>query len=141
MIYNMIHGLLSKGRYDDGFKLFNEMKARESMEIPKAISFLHTIEDEGFIPDIVTYGTLIKGLCRDGEHEVAIYLFNELPSKGLQPDVQIYTIIVGSPCQEGYVEEAKMLIVKIEESGCAPNSCTYNVVIQSLLTQLIFWSL
>ncbi|KAL8498496.1 hypothetical protein ACS0TY_021721 [Phlomoides rotata] len=100
--YNtMIHGLLSKGRYDDGLKLFNEMKARESGEIPKAISFLHTMEDEGFIPNIVTYGTLIKGLCRDGEHEIAKYLFNELPSKGLQPDVQIYTIIVGSPCQKG----------------------------------------
>ncbi|KAL8479330.1 hypothetical protein ACS0TY_026266 [Phlomoides rotata] len=144
-----IHGLLNKGRYDDAWKLFNEMKARQvhpnlrtynimldgfkSGEIPQALSFLHTMEDEGFIPDIVTYGTLINGLCRDGEHEVARDLFNELPSKGLQPTIQIYTTIAGSLCQEGSVEEAKVLVVKMEESGCPPNSCTYNVVIQSLL--------
>ena len=71
LVYNthtcttMIHGLFSKNRFVEGWKLFGDMETQQ----------MH--------PNLQTYTTLLDGLCRNGEIDEAISLVHIIEDNGL----------------------------------------------------------
>ncbi|KAF6147121.1 hypothetical protein GIB67_036840 [Kingdonia uniflora] len=55
----------------------------------------------GVSPDVVTYNSLIDGLCNSGQWEEATRLFSEMIGRGISPDVRTFTILIDGMCKEG----------------------------------------
>jgi pentatricopeptide repeat protein len=55
----------------------------------EALELLHTMAHNGgsCAPDVVSYNTVIDGLCKDGQVDNAYNLFCEMPDRGIALDV------------------------------------------------------
>ncbi|MBA0714039.1 hypothetical protein Golax_013035, partial [Gossypium laxum] len=82
---------------DDALTLFNEMieqhPKRSIVEFTKLLVALLGVK-----PDVVTFSTLIKGLCNRSKISQAVSLFDEMIEKGYQPDLIVYTSILNGLC-------------------------------------------
>ncbi|KAI4979393.1 hypothetical protein ZWY2020_016146 [Hordeum vulgare] len=84
----------------------------------------------GLTPDIVTYNSLIYGLCKSGNVPRAVSLFNKLHSKGMSPTAITYNTLIDGHCKYGYMEEAIKLLDQMIENNVDPNYVTYWTLIQ-----------
>lgn len=86
----------------------------------------------GCAPDVITYSTLIAGLCWAGRVEEALGVLDLMLEEECRPNVHTYTPIVQAYCSRGRIEEARRLVDAMDATGCPPNTVTYNVLIQAL---------
>ncbi|XP_038896391.1 LOW QUALITY PROTEIN: pentatricopeptide repeat-containing protein At3g22470, mitochondrial-like [Benincasa hispida] len=91
-----------------------------------------------YMPDVVTYGTLIKELCRTGNVNIALKLHQEMLNDtgqygiNCKPNVICYHIIIDGLCKfccSGNWKEAKRLLNEMVDQGVQPNVVTFNVLI------------
>jgi pentatricopeptide repeat protein len=75
----------------------------------------------GFSPDIVTYNSLINGLCKRGRIQEALNLFEKLQAEGIQPDSITYNTLICWLCREGAFDDACFLLYRGVENGFVPN--------------------
>lgn len=83
-------------------------------------------------PDVVTYSTLISGLCSAGQVAEALGVLDLMLEEGCQPNAHTYTPIVHAYCTGGRIHEAKRLLNTMIASGFAPSTATYNVLVEAL---------
>ena len=76
----------------------------------------------GFQPDIVTFSTLINGLCTVGKAAQAMEFLYDFVARGYQPNVHTYTTIINGLCKIGETTVASGLLKKMEEGNCFRNS-------------------
>ncbi|PWA62676.1 pentatricopeptide repeat protein [Artemisia annua] len=81
---------------------------------------------KGISPDVITYSSLIDGLCNLGRWEEASKMLQEMLDVGISLDVQTFSILVDALCKEGKVEAAENVIDIMLER------VTYNTMIQGL---------
>ncbi|EYU34904.1 hypothetical protein MIMGU_mgv1a023254mg, partial [Erythranthe guttata] len=107
--YNvLIHGLCKSGR------------VWEAVEIKKTLGF------KSLKADVVTYCTLVLGLCRVDEFGLARDLVNEM---GLLVNDVSYNIIIHSFCKRRKVDEAVSVLGKMLGAGIEPTVYPYNMLI------------
>lgn len=101
---------------DQGFRFFKEMS------------------QIGCQPDVVTYNTLVDGLCRAGKVRIAHNLLKGMLTKGpeLNPNVVTYTTLVRGYCEKRLVSEALGVFEEMIRCGLKPTPITYNTLIQGL---------
>ncbi|XP_074328202.1 uncharacterized protein LOC141666101 isoform X2 [Apium graveolens] len=98
-----------------------------------AFSLLPAIIKRGFLPDVVTYTTLIRGLISQDNPVEAQNIFNKLLRfNDIQPNVVTYTTIIDGLCKRGHPSVAVKLFRYMEKKGCKPNAVTYNTIIDCL---------
>jgi pentatricopeptide repeat protein len=83
----------------------------------------------GFSPDIVTYNSLINGLCKRGRIQEALNLFEKLQAEGIQPDSITYNTLICWLCREGAFDDACFLLYRGVENGFVPNDVTWNILV------------
>ncbi|KAI3787123.1 hypothetical protein L1987_41352 [Smallanthus sonchifolius] len=102
----LIHGLCEKGRVDEGLGFYKEM--REKGLVPKGSSFMILIcslameqrfEDsislsESMSPDLLTYKTVVEGLCREGRVDDAFDVLEEFRKKDGFMNEKTYKILL-----------------------------------------------
>ncbi|KAI5018484.1 hypothetical protein ZWY2020_043372 [Hordeum vulgare] len=88
--------------------------------------------DNGVAPDVVTYSTLICGLCSAGRVAEALGVLDLMLEEGCHPNAHTYTPIMHAYCTAGMIHEAKKLLESMIAAGCAPSTATYNVLIKAL---------
>lgn len=88
------------------------------------------------MPSIVTYNTLIKGLCDMGKAQEAMQLLGKMSDFGgcCKPNVITYSIVIDGPCRDESVDCALLLFAKMTKQYIKPDVYTYNSVIHSLLS-------
>ncbi|OEL20892.1 Pentatricopeptide repeat-containing protein [Dichanthelium oligosanthes] len=86
----------------------------------------------GVAPDVVTYSTLISGLCSAGRVAEALGVLDLMLEEGCQPNAHTYTPIMHSYCVSGMIHEANALLETMITAGFAPSTATYNVLIEAL---------
>lgn len=64
-------------------------------------------------PNLVCYGSIIDGLCKDGLAEKAKKLFLEMKGRGICPDVVVYSPLMHGLCSMDEWEEAKGLFIEM----------------------------
>lgn len=64
------------------------------------------MKEKDISPSIITYNSVIGGLCKLRKTELAISKLNELLENGLVPDETTYNTIIHGYCWEGNVEQA-----------------------------------
>ncbi|KAM7274832.1 hypothetical protein ACFE04_016698 [Oxalis oulophora] len=86
-------------------------------------------------PDIITYNTLVDGLCQAGKVKIARNLVNGMSKKkdaNLQPNVVTFTTLIRGYSMKREIDEALSVLEEMKSRGLKPNAITYNTLIQGL---------
>ncbi|KAF5775243.1 putative tetratricopeptide-like helical domain superfamily [Helianthus annuus] len=60
-------------------------------------------------PNVVMYSTMIKGLCKVGNNDIAIGLLRLMDERGYKPDTVVYNTIIYSLCKDKLIDDAYKL--------------------------------
>ena len=71
------------------------------------------ISSKGLTPDVVTYTTLIGGLCKVGRIQDAQELILEMQIRGQVLNCRTYATLLHGLCENGQLEEAMKLFQDI----------------------------
>nr|XP_043630468.1 pentatricopeptide repeat-containing protein At1g63130, mitochondrial-like [Erigeron canadensis] len=117
VIYNTIFESLCSDIIfiDYAFKLFKEM-----------------VHHKGIQPNIHTYNSLIRNLCKLGRWDEVCRMLKQMEDEKISPKVKTFNIIVDALCKQGKIDEAKAVIdIMNDETGgqYPPNAVTYNPLI------------
>ncbi|KAK1386122.1 Pentatricopeptide repeat-containing protein [Heracleum sosnowskyi] len=142
--------LVKMKQYQVAVSLFQEMSSRKidvdiitfniainccchSNRVDYAFSLLLSAFKRGFVPDVFTYTTLIRGhLSQHKSAEARLFFTNLIKLNELQPDVVTDNTVINGLCKTGHTQMAIWLFRFMEKSDCKPNTVTYNTVIDSL---------
>ncbi|XP_047177027.1 pentatricopeptide repeat-containing protein At1g05670, mitochondrial-like [Vigna umbellata] len=83
--------------------------------------------EKGLTPNVVTYTTLVDGLCKRGEVDIANELLLEMSEKGLQPNVCTYIALINGLCKVGNIEQAIKIMEEMDLTGFYPDTITYTL--------------
>ncbi|EHA8592393.1 pentatricopeptide repeat-containing protein, mitochondrial [Cocos nucifera] len=86
----------------------------------------------GCDPDVVTYSTLITGLCRAGRVTEAWAVLDQMLERNCTPNAHCYSPILQAYCSEGKIDAAKRLMESMRNMGCSVDAVTYNILINGL---------
>ncbi|XP_074279726.1 uncharacterized protein LOC141605004 [Silene latifolia] len=88
----------------------------------------------GIQPDIVTYGTMVKGLCGIGDNAGALHLLRRMNShpNGCKPSIVIYNTLIDGLLKDKLVTEALNLFSVMKTEGIKPDVFTYNSMIRGM---------
>ncbi|KAG6407966.1 hypothetical protein SASPL_130967 [Salvia splendens] len=78
---------------------------------------------KGILPNVVTYTTMIKGLCDNGRHTDVGDLLNEMANSTISLDVHTFSILIDAYCE---IDRAKQLVDSMVEIGLKPNIVSNN---------------
>ena len=90
------------------------MAARREDE---AVGLLRTMQARGVRPDVVTYGTLIHGLCDAAEVDGAVELLNEMCGSGVEPNVVVYSCLLRGYCKSGRWQDVGKVFEEMSRRG------------------------
>ncbi|KAK1385608.1 Tetratricopeptide-like helical domain-containing protein [Heracleum sosnowskyi] len=104
-----------------------------SNRVNYAFSLLATTFKRGFVPDVVTYNTLIRGLLSQHKSaEARLFFANLIKFREIQPDVITFNTMIDGLCKTGHTDMALWLFRFMEKCNCEPNTITYTSIIDSL---------
>ncbi|KAL8486577.1 hypothetical protein ACS0TY_023312 [Phlomoides rotata] len=104
----------------------------QNKDVARMNLLMDEMKEKGIKPNIVTYGIMIKQLCRFRRLDEALEVLEKMRDGelGVKPDVIIYNTIINGLCRVGRQEEGFKLMEKMRlESNCRPNTVTYNCLI------------
>ncbi|PQQ02363.1 hypothetical protein Pyn_34922 [Prunus yedoensis var. nudiflora] len=89
------------------------------------------MKDQGLMPDVVTYNTLIHGLCQSGKWEKAKSFLICMVDSGISPDVYTFAVLISALCKEERIQEALALFEEMTGKGINPNVVIFNSLISA----------
>jgi leucine-rich PPR motif-containing protein len=111
IVYNEIISCLAElGRVEEALHLFNQMPYK---------------------PDIFSYNTVMKGLCRDERWEDAGALIAEMVRKDCPPDEITFNTVISYLCHRGLVDCAMEVVEQMPKYGCKPDNFTYSALVNA----------
>ncbi|KAL3644637.1 hypothetical protein CASFOL_009817 [Castilleja foliolosa] len=142
----LVQGYCDSGDIIKALTIHNEMEARgirtnclvltpilqclsqKGMHL-EAINQFKEFEKMGIFLDEVAYNVVIDALCKMGNLDEALALFDEMKcKKKLTPDVVHYTTLISGYCLHGDISDAVNLFVEMNENGLRADIITYNVL-------------
>ncbi|KAJ1390408.1 Tetratricopeptide-like helical domain superfamily [Sesbania bispinosa] len=132
----VVNGLCKNGELEKAIDIVSEMWTNGTTSLGKGNTFaglVNSIHDvSSSLPDVITYTTLIKGLCKVGRLEEAKKKFIEMMAKNLHPDSVTYDTFIWSFCKQGKISSAFRVLKDMERNGCSKTLHTYNSLIFGL---------
>ncbi|XP_050256740.1 pentatricopeptide repeat-containing protein At1g10910, chloroplastic isoform X1 [Quercus robur] len=106
--------LVRNGKFDSSIKMFHQMK------------------QDGLMPDVVTYSTLLAG-CIKVKHgySKALELVRELQHSGLHMDSVIYGTLLAICASHTKLEEAESYFNQMKDEGHSPNVFHYSSLLNA----------
>ncbi|KAK7362974.1 hypothetical protein VNO77_05099 [Canavalia gladiata] len=132
----VVNGLCRNGELDKAIEIVSEMWTNGPTSLDKGNSFASLVNSirnvSNSLPDVITYTTLINGLCKVGRLEEAKKKFIEMMARNLQPDSATYDTFIRSFCKQGKISSAFRVLKDMERNGCSKTLQTYNSLILGL---------
>ncbi|KAF9615300.1 hypothetical protein IFM89_022716 [Coptis chinensis] len=97
--------------------------------IGKATELIEEMMRCGVSPTVVTYGTYLHGLCRNGMVDSALNLLSELRQRNQHLSSTCYNAVIRGLCRKGEVNEAARLMEEMKSSGVSPDVHSYSILI------------
>ncbi|XP_031387194.1 pentatricopeptide repeat-containing protein At1g62720-like [Punica granatum] len=91
--------------------------------------------------NVVTYNTVVMGLCKEGQLAEAFKLFKKMMDKGVEPTVVTYDTLIHAVCsaehweEDGMLSEAESTFDAMIQRGIEPDVVTYNSLIAGYCLQ------
>ncbi|XP_031251288.1 pentatricopeptide repeat-containing protein At1g12775, mitochondrial-like [Pistacia vera] len=79
-------------------------------------------------PDVITYTTLIHGLCCVGDWEEGKRLFILMMDQGVRPSVVTFGVVIHECCKKGNLDETNRFMELMIQRGVDPDICTYDIL-------------
>ncbi|XP_063940581.1 pentatricopeptide repeat-containing protein At5g39710-like [Daucus carota subsp. sativus] len=115
-----------------GSSLFSKLNCTFYVVIIDEAAQANLIRFKLIQPDVVTYNTIIHGICKRGSPSVAVKLFKIMEKKGCKPNTVTYTTIIDCLCKHRLVDQALGLLHPMTRKGISPDVITYSSLIQGL---------
>ncbi|KAG6763580.1 hypothetical protein POTOM_031006 [Populus tomentosa] len=135
-----------KGRIDEALRLNEEMEKLKLLPdvAGKALKLWDEMKEKEIAPSVITYNSIIAGLCQMGKTNQARDKLNELLESDLVPGEITYSMIIHGHCREDQVEKAfqegmlgkplKLFNTWISKG----NAISYNTIISALCKEKRF---
>jgi pentatricopeptide repeat protein len=98
----------------------------------KALKLWDEMKEKEIAPSVITYNSIIAGLCQMGKTDQARDKLNELLESDLVPGEITYSAIIHGHCWEDQVEKAFQFHNKMVENKVKPNAFTCNVLLRGI---------
>ncbi|XP_060199635.1 pentatricopeptide repeat-containing protein At1g62670, mitochondrial-like [Lycium barbarum] len=83
--------------------------------------------------NVVTFSTLIRGLCEQNKIKDAMWLFNKLVTEKIcKIDEVMFGTVMNGLCKQGHTQTALSLLRIMEQGGPKPNTIVYSIVVDAL---------
>merc|ERR1719326_2250631 len=84
----------------------------------------------GVTPDLITYSTVIKGYCVQGDLEQAIQLFTLMRKRGVMPDAVLFNSILDGAARKQMTSLVEQVFGDMESSGVTPGNFTLSILVK-----------
>uniref|UniRef100_A0A0A9HMD7 Pentacotripeptide-repeat region of PRORP domain-containing protein n=2 Tax=Arundo donax TaxID=35708 RepID=A0A0A9HMD7_ARUDO len=101
-------------------------------KVREAYNVLKEVKRKRLEPDISSYNSLMKALCRNDLLRPAKKLWDEMFTIGCRPNLQTYSILITKFAEIGESREVQQLFDHMFQKGMAPDAATYTSVIAML---------
>ncbi|XP_055962196.1 pentatricopeptide repeat-containing protein At5g16420, mitochondrial [Mercurialis annua] len=144
----VIDGLCEDGKVDESCELWKQMLKKNCMPDNAITSTLihwlckdgKVLEarklfwefERGSIPSLLTYNTLIAGMCEKGELSEAGRIWDDMVEKGCKPNAFAYNMLIKGFSNVGNAKEGVRILKEMLDNNCMPNKATYNILIDEL---------
>ncbi|XP_055829669.1 pentatricopeptide repeat-containing protein At1g62670, mitochondrial-like [Solanum dulcamara] len=146
----LIRGMFDENKVKDAVELFKKLVREKIYGLCKdgnpdaAINLLYEMKHKGIRQDILTYNSLIDGLCKldvctfniltdglckEGNVEDAEEVMKNMVEKGVEPDIITYNAIMHGYCLRGQLDRARIIFDSLVDKGIETNSFSYNILI------------
>ncbi|XP_045814198.1 pentatricopeptide repeat-containing protein At5g50280, chloroplastic [Trifolium pratense] len=149
-VYNAaISGLLSDGRYEDAWKVYESMETDNILpdhvtcsiviivmrklghSAKDAWQFFEKMNRKGVRWSEEVLGALIKSFCIEGLLSEALIIQSEIRKKGISSNAIVYNTLMDAFCKSNRVEEAEGLFVEMKAIRIKPNAATFNILMHA----------
>merc|ERR1719373_111461 len=99
----------------------------------KASQLLEDMGESCVEPDIITYSTLVKGYCAEGDVERAFHILEEMKRDSkFSPDEIMYNSILDGCAKQHRVDDALRMLDEMKSSGVNPSNYTLSILVKLL---------
>jgi pentatricopeptide repeat protein len=81
-------------------------------------------------PDLITYSTVIKGYCVQGDLEQAIQLFTLMRKRGIKPDAILFNSILDGCARKQMRTLTEQVLRDMEDANVAPSNFTLSILVK-----------
>ncbi|KAJ0485963.1 putative tetratricopeptide-like helical domain superfamily [Helianthus annuus] len=131
---SLLHIIVSqKGKHSASsvFQAFVQTQGRNA-KVDLAMQMYGKMVVRGVKADLITFNTLINGLCKSGRITEARYLIDEMTRVGLKADKVTYTSLLDGCCKEGNLDMALGVKEKMVNEGVELDNVTFTALISGL---------
>ncbi|ONK71060.1 uncharacterized protein A4U43_C04F4290 [Asparagus officinalis] len=149
--YNsLLYGFYKENRLEEGYEFLKKMESLFPRVVGRSLRILGFCEEgkigegkiifdqmvnEGDIPSVFVYVSLIVGLSIGGNVREAFGLMNEMVERGYFPMVSTFNALIHGFCEEGNFRSSLKLLDEMVSRRCSPTTESYNPLICSLCKQ------
>merc|ERR550532_576334 len=84
-------------------------------------------------PDIITYSTIVKGYCLEGDVDRAFHVLEEMKSdEKFVPDEIMYNSILDGCAKQHRVDDALRILEEMKGAGVSPSNYTLSILVKLL---------
>ncbi|TVU22562.1 hypothetical protein EJB05_32271, partial [Eragrostis curvula] len=127
----VVHAFGLEGRISEAAELVREMEQKgltvDAGDLDRAFSLLKEMENKGVKVGSVTYNAVINGLCKAGDTEKAVKIF-----EGVDADNFTYSTLLHGYMNRGDAAGVMAIKDRLESSGISIDAVTCNVLIKAL---------
>jgi len=98
-------------------------------DMEAAEKFFKRLIQDGFEPNVVTYGTLIKGYAKINNLEMVMKKYEEMLDRGIKANQTILTTIMDAYGKSGDFDSAVHWFKEMESNGISPDKKAKNVLL------------
>merc|ERR1719159_261425 len=99
----------------------------------KASMLLVDMKESSVEPDIITYSTIIKGYCLEGDVDRAFHVLEEMKSdEKFSPDEIMYNSILDGCAKQHRVEDSLRVLDEMKAAGIGPSNYTLSILVKLL---------
>merc|ERR1719197_1726983 len=99
----------------------------------KASMLLEDMREANVEPDIITYSTIIKGYCLEGDVDRAFSVLEEMKRDDkFTPDEIMYNSILDGCAKEHRVDDALKILDEMKAAGVGPSNYTLSILVKLL---------
>ncbi|KAF2298418.1 hypothetical protein GH714_023519 [Hevea brasiliensis] len=132
---SLMDGFCLCNQMDEARKLFDHMGLWEAGRPGNALEVFKSMCSCGQQPNIITFSTILNGLCKQGNLDEALTLFKAMEKSRLKVNRVSYNILINGMCRAGRLTDAKELFSRLFEKGLQPDVYTYSIIIKGLCNE------
>jgi len=82
-------------------------------------------------PNLITYSTMLKGHCQNGDMKTAFAILDQLKNDAhLKPDEIMYNSLLDGCAQNGMVDEGLDIVEEMQKEGVKPSNFTLSILVK-----------